>query len=325
MSSIRAYTTRMLVVPAVLGFAALVFASSPVLAQDQNQDRNQSMSHSTAQMEMTRPAPILVIYKEDVKAGRVTSHNDLEANYARTYAKMPGARHYLAMESISGPNQAWFVQPYASLEDVEKEYLANDKAPTAIRAELRRIAGGELDNLTNQVAITTVYRDDLSYKADISNLPKDRYVEVIMFRVKPGHDNEFMEAVNLVRSAHEKANVGMGWVMYQTFAGAPSGTYYLFRTLESLTKADPTNREMMETVHKALGEDGQKRLMQLSSDCILMEENNFYAFDPKASFAPPEFAAADSFWSRPTQLAQVGTSGKSGKMAATKATKKQGK
>lgn len=320
MAPTRGYDTRMRPVSMALAFALLGFAALPVLGQERDQQQNRDQSRPTAQMEMTKPAPILVIYKEDVKAGRVSSHNDLEANYARAYAKMPGARHYLAMESISGPNQAWFVQPYASLQDAEKEYQANDKAPVAIRTELRKIAGGEQDNLTNQVAITTAYREDLSYNADVSNLPRSRFVEVMTFRIRPGHENEFAEATNLVKGAYQKANMPMSWMTYQAFAGAPSGTYYVFRILDSLTKADPTNREMMQTVHQALGEDGQKRMMQLTSDCIMLQENNFYAFDPKASFAPPEFAAADSFWSQPTQLAQVGTSGKSGKTAATKNT-----
>ncbi len=323
MAASRAYSTRMRLVPVVFGFALLGFASSPVLAQDQDQTRNQKMSPPMAQMEMTKPAPILVIYKEDVKAGRVPSHNDLEANFARTYAKMPGARHYLAMNSLSGPNEAWFMQPYASFEDVEKEYQANDHAPAAIRTELRRIAGGELDNLTNQVAITTMYREDLSYNVDMSSLPKCRYVEVMMFRIRPGHENEFVEATNLVKSAFQKANVPMGFATYQVFAGAPSGTYYIFRALDSLAKADPTNREMMQTFNQALGDEGQKRMMQLTTDAVLMRENNFYAFDPKTSFAPPEFAAADSFWSKPTQMAQVGTSGKSAKTKVTKKMKKQ--
>jgi hypothetical protein len=224
------------------------------------------------------------------------------------------------MNSISGPNESWFVQPYSSLEDVEKENQASDHAPTAIRTELRRITGGELDNLTNQVAITTVYRDDLSYSFSMADLPKCRYVEVVTYRVRPGHDNDFVEAAKLVRSTYEKANIPMRWATYEVFAGAPAGTFYVFRTLDSLAKADPTNREMMQAFDQALGNQGQKRLTQLMADGIVMRETNFYAFNPKTSFAPPEFAAADSFWSRPTQLAQVGTSGK---MKATKKMKKQ--
>jgi hypothetical protein len=303
----------------------LASAGSQAIAQDQDRNANRNGARPTAEMQMTKPAPILVIYKEDLKAGHTASHDQLEANFARTYAKVPGARHYLAMNSLSGPTQSWFVQPYATLEDVEKEFQASENAPAMVKTNLERIAGGEDNNLTKQTAITTVYRDDLSYNSDVTDLPKMRYVEVITFHVKPGHDAEFMEAATLVKNAYEKTNVPMGWACYQVFAGAPSGTYYIFRAIDSLAKADPTNRERMQTVHQALGEDGQKRLAQLTSEAIAMEETDFYAFNPKTSFAPPEFAAADSFWQQPAQVAQVGTSGKatSTKTSAVKNTKRK--
>jgi hypothetical protein len=215
------------------------------------------------------------------------------------------------------------MQPYTSMEEVEKELQANEHAPAPVKASLRQIAGGEVDNLTSQKAITTVYREDLSYNASMTDLPHTRYVEVVTYRVQPGRDNDFMEAEKLVRAAYEKANQPMQWATYQVFAGAPSGTYYVFRALDTLAKADPTNHAMMQAVNQALGEDGQKKLMQLIADGMIAREVNFYAFNPQTSYAPPEFAAADSFWARPTQLAQVGTSGKNAKMNQAKKLKKQ--
>ena len=318
MPASRTHSIRMRLAPVVFGLALLGLVASPLRAQEQNQNPNQRMSQPTAQMEMTKPAAILVIYKEDVKAGRVQSHDDLEANFARAYAKVPGAQHYLAMNSLSGPNEAWFMQPYNSLEEVQKESQASDQAPTAVKANIRRIASGEVDELTNQVAITTVYREDLSYNFDVSNLPKTRYIEVVTYRVRTGHENDFMEAAKLVRSTYEKANIPMEWATYEVFAGAPAGTFYVFRALDSLAKADPTNREKMQAFGQALGTDGEKRLNQLVTDGIAMREVNLYAFNPKTSFAPPEFAAADSFWSQTAQMAQVCTSGKTKTQAANK-------
>jgi hypothetical protein len=315
--------TRYVVAALAFGFAVLAAASSPVRAQQSQPQAQATRQGKPAEMDMAKPAPILVIYKEDVKAGRVVLHDQLEANFARTYAKMPGAKYYLSMNSISGPNESWFMQPYDSLVEVEKEFQANEHAPTMIKTSLGQIMGGEVENLTNQQAITTVYRDDLSFNASMTNLPKTRYVEVVTYRVRPGHDSDFMEAEKMVREAYEKANQPIEWATYQVFAGAPSGTYYVFRALDSLEKADPTNRDAMQAFQRTLGEDGQKRLMQLVSDGIAMRETNFYAFNPKTSYAPPEFAAADSFWAKPTQLASVGTSGKSAKVRPAKSQKKQ--
>lgn len=302
-----------------IGAAALLaLALTPAFAQDSR------TADQRADTKMSKPAPILVIYKEDVKAGRVQLHDDLEANFARTYSRIPGAQYYLAMNSISGPNQSWFMQPYNSLEEVQKEFQANLQAPVALRTSLQRITGGELDNLSNQQAIQTVYREDLSYNASMANLPNARYVEVVTYRVAPGHDADFAEAEKMVRAAHEKANEPISWATYQVFAGAPSGTYYVFRALDSLAKADPTNTAMMRAMDQALGEDGMKRLMQLVADAHITREINFYAFNPKTSYAPPEFAAADSFWAQPAQMAHVGTSGK-GAVVKTQVVRKEKK
>ncbi len=312
---------------ALAALALLAFAAGPVFAQvEQNQDQNAGTRSKTEETKMGHVPPILVIYKEDVKAGHVQTHDDLEAKFARTYSKMPGAQYYLAMNSISGPNQSWFVQPYACLDDVAKEYQAGDHAPTQLKANLQQIVGGESDNLANQQAITAVYREDLSYNAAAAHMPNARYVEVVTYRVAPGHDADFMEAAKMVRAAHEKANQPMEWATYEVFAGAPSGTFYVFRALDSLAKADPTKNTMMQAVDQALGQDGMKRLMQLIADGHITREVNFFAFNPKTSYAPPEVAAADPFWAQPAQMAQVGTSGK-GKSAAvkTQAAKKEKK
>lgn len=308
-----------------IGLGLVAFAVSPARAQDpQMQSQSTGMKGQAVEMDMSRPAPILVIYREDVKAGRVTLHDQLETNFARTYARMPGAQYFLAMNSLTGPSQSWFLQPYQSLEDVQKESQASDHAPVAIKTALERITGGETDNLTNQQSIITVYRADLSHNPDIKNLPHARYMEVSTYRVQPGHDAEFVEAANMIREAHEKSNQPMPWATYQVFAGGPSGTYYVFRSLDSLNEADPaSSATMMKAVNTALGNDGQKRLMQLVADAHIMRETNFYTLNPKTSYAPPAFAAADSFWSQPAQLAQVGTSGKTPKVNRTKREKKQ--
>ncbi len=322
-----ACTLRKTTAALTFGVGLLAFAVSPVRAQNpEAQSPTMDMKGQAAEMDMEKPAPILVIYREDVKAGRVASHDELEANFARTYSRVPGAQYFLAMNSLSGPNQSWFLQPYTSLEEVQKESQASEHAPAAIRTALQRITSGEIDNLTSQQAIVTIYREDLSHNASIKKLPHCRYMEVVTYRVQPGHDREFAEAAKLVREAHEKANQPMPWATYEVFAGAPSGTYYVFRALDSLKDADPTaNETMMKAVDQAMGTEGSKKLMQLVADGHIMREVNFYSLNPKTSYAPPAFAAADAFWSQPTQLAQVGTTGKGGKAPKVSPAKREKK
>lgn len=282
-------------------FACVVVVALGAPPAGAQQGQTMPQGQAMASDDMSKPAPILVIYKEDVKAGHVYSHDQLEANFARTYAKMPGARYYLAMNSVTGPNQAW-------------ESEANQKAPVALRTSLRQISSGENENLTEQRAITTVYREDLSYNASMKNLPQSRYCEVVTYKVKPGHESDFMEAAKLVRATYEKAHIPMQWATYEVFAGAESGTFYVFRAMDSLAKADPTQMDKMEAFHTALGEEGGKRLMELVSNGIVSRELNFYSFNPQTSFAPPDFVTADAFWAPTPQAGSmahtVATTGK---------------
>ncbi len=89
-------------------------------------------------------------------------------------------------------------------------------------------------------------------------------------------------------------------------------TFYAFRPVESLDKIDPTKMAADKSYENALGDEGRKKLTQLSSEGYLTVESAIFAFDPKMSYAPPRFAAEDSFWAqKPTQMASIGTSGKS--------------
>ena len=48
---------------------------------------------------------------------------------------------------------------------------------------------------------------------------------------------------------------------------------------------------------KAMGEENMKNMMKSGEGCVISEENNLYAFNPKISLVAKEFAAVDpEFW-----------------------------
>jgi hypothetical protein len=292
--------SRALMLSAVAA-GVVALSAARVGAQDR-ETTDQGMTH--------QPAPIVQIFRESVKVGHTATHEKLEANFARTYARMPWANPYIAMTSVSGPAEAWFIQPYRSMAALEKELKQTDQAPAAMKADLDQLSAREAGEVEMTRVMTAAYREDLSLNPTVLR-PQDRYVEVVTYRVRLGHSMDFVEAAKLARSGYEKANVGVSWMLYQVVAGAPSGTYLVFRHVDSLTKIGP-DMSVETAFRNALGEEGMQRLMKLESDGMMSAESNYFALDPMMSNAPREFAQADpSFWApKETAMARVGTAGK---------------
>jgi hypothetical protein len=294
---------------AVLGLTLLLTAPAALAsAQDESLSSDKPQ---IAQQERMGPPPIILIYHEDVKAGRTESHDKLEAAWARTYAKMGNGSHYIAMNSVSGPPEAWFIEGHADMIEVEKNLTAVEKAPAPIKTALSQLSGQEIDNLNSMRLITAAYRADLSLNADDLNLPKMRFMEVTTYHVRPGHSADFVQAAKLARTAYEKASPGEHWAVYQVMSGTTNGTFYIFNPVESLAKLNP-DEKMDKAFHDALGDDGMKKLSQLVAEGIVNSETDFFAFNPQMSYAPPDFVTADAFWAPKDNAvtAMVGTSGK---------------
>jgi hypothetical protein len=298
---------RQALAPALL-IALMFVASIPVLAQTQSPavDRQASVGgHDPA----SGPPHIMAIYREDVKAGKTASHEKLEARFARAYARTSWARPYLALSSLSGAPQAWFVVPYDSLSDLEKEYKLADQAPAATKTVFEQLSASEADHLDSSRLVLAFYREELSFKP-AADIPRMRYMAVTTFRVRPGRDMQFAEAAKLVRAAYEKAGVDEKWALYQVRTGAPDGTYFVMQPMKALAEFEP-DKNKEEAYRNALGKEGGEKLMQLASEAIINSETQIFAFNPKMSYVPEHFATIDpDFWGPANTERAVATTGK---------------
>jgi hypothetical protein len=122
-----------------------------------------------------------------------------------------------------------------------------------------------------------------------------RYFEISVFRVKPGHEKDWEEAVKLVTAAYEKIP-GVHWATFEAYYGAEGGTFLVFTPLKSLAEVD---EELMQNkqFEAAMGEAGMKRLSELSAAAIKSSETNLFQFAPKMSYVSDEWIKADpEFW-----------------------------
>ena len=241
------------------------------------------------------PPKVLQIFREEVKVGKGAAHEKFETGFVRAFAKAKWPTYYLAISSITGPSEAWYVTAYDSFEAWEKDRQATEKAP-ALMAELDQLGEKDAEFISNGRSIAANYREDLSQHPDTMNVSKSRYFRVVVFRVRLGHDADFLEALKIVRAAYDKANVGVAWAMYHVSAGMPSGTYLLFAPAKSLKEIDK-GIAGSKAIQEAEGEEGVKRLQKIASEAYFSIESNIYAFSPKMSYVSKEFAAGDpDFW-----------------------------
>lgn len=246
------------------------------------------------------PAKYIRIFREEVKVGKGAAHEKFEVSYPQAFAKASWPRHYIAMTSISGPGEAWFIEGHDSMASIEQDTQATEKN-AALQAELEGLSARDAEFISGLRTIVARYREDLSYRASPPNLAKARYMWVYTDRVHRGHGNDYEQSVKMDVAAFEKANItNERWACYQVVMGAPVGTYLYFGPLTSLAEADIDNSKAYD---EAMGEDNRGRYRQITRDAVISSESQVFAFSPKMSYVSKEFAAVDPDYWTPKPLA----------------------
>jgi hypothetical protein len=256
-----------------------------------------------AAQEGSKPAPVLQIFRETIKEGRGAAHEKLEAEYATAFRKANFPGHYIALSTMSGPAEVWFVMPMASFAASQENDKALEKEPLKGAIAMMDARDGELR--ANSRAIWAVHRPDLSYRADRFDPVKTHYVVAGTLRVRLGKEEDFVAGAKLYFGAHEKASIDECILAYQVVAGAPAGTYLFFTMLDSMAALDG-EPERMQKVRQAMGEENFSRLMKGGGDVFASIEDTMFQVKPGMSYPPQAMLDADpAFW-KPKPMARVG-------------------
>ena len=246
-----------------------------------------------------RPPKVLSIFREDIKAGRGAAHEALETGYVLASQKAKWPVYYLAMTSEIGGSDALFITAYDSFAALAKD-RAESRKNAQMSAEFDRLDSRDAEFRTGQRSMVCVLNEELSFGGplDISQM---RYFSVNTVRVRPGHDQDYQEARKLLVEAVKKANPKANSAFYSVSAGMPNGTYLVFTPRKSLAELDP-NPAMAKAVQEALGEDNAKKRQKLLADSVISSETVIYAFSPRMSYVPKEWAkTGGDFWTpKPT-------------------------
>jgi len=249
---------------------------------------------AAAQEKMQGPPKVLTIFREVLKPGKAGMvHEKTESAFVQAFTKANWPTHYLAVTSLSGKPRALFFVGYDSFAAWEKDNKAAEKNATLAAAlDRASMADGEL--LSESEGLTFAYREDQSLRANV-NIGQMRYFEISVFRVKPGYEKDWDEAVKLVTAAYEKMP-DVRWATFEAIYGAPSGTFAVFTPMKSLAEVD-TELMQNKQFEANMGEEGMRKLRELSARAIESSESNLFQFAPKMSYPPDDWVKADpDFW-----------------------------
>lgn len=243
------------------------------------------------------PPALLKIYREEVKLGKNAAHEKVEMGYVRALSKTGVT--YLGLQSVTGPNEAWFMERHDSYTALEKLDQAVEKTP-GLLSELAQLDAqdGELRS-GGRVIIATQNRG-ASYRADAVQalLPKARYVQVQIVRVRPGRGPEYLATVRAVNAALEKMKVEQPRGVWNVASGMPGPTYLMFSLRTSLASFDPPATQPGMTFAQAMGgQEAAAKNAKTVSEVVLSQETLLFKINPKMSRMTPEVVDADKeFW-----------------------------
>ncbi len=242
----------------------------------------------------TSQPSLVTIVREQVKVGRTAEHARIEAGWPAAFGRANSPDYYLAMVSITGAPEAWYVIPSASNAAYGEQLKRYDNDP-ATTAELDRLSRADAEVLEGTRTIQAMARPDLSRGA-YPDLAKQRFWEVSVVRVRPGHEADFDAAVKAYMAAADRAGSHNQWRMYQVETGMPVPTYILFNSVANYADFDQIFADGMKTFQSATPAE-QTAILKFSADATMSWENNRFRLDPRQSYVPRETRATDpAFW-----------------------------
>jgi len=250
-------------------------------------------STALAQSLPTSQPNILQIFREEVKVGHAADHAKIEAGWPAAFEKAQSPYTYIALVAMTGLPEVWFVSPFESHEAMADSFKREDE-PT-LAAELARLQKADAEHITSGRSILATARKDLSRGA-FPETAKQRFYEITILRVRPGHERGFEAAAKAYGAAAGRGAPETSFRVYEVMAGMPSPTYLVFSSVTSYGTFDKSMAEGAATM-KAATEEEMNALQKFSAEGLINSENIRLRLDPAMSYVPKDVRAQDpAFW-----------------------------
>ena len=241
------------------------------------------------------PPKVLLINREVLKPGKSgLAHQKSERAFVEAMNAAHSPDHYIALDSLTGVSRSLFLTGYDSFAQWEEHENALGK-DASVTAALDRAAEADGDLLSSYESSMYVLREDQSYNTG-GGLAHARFFEISAYRVKQGHDADWDALVKLVKDALIKTNPDDSWAMYERAYGAAVPVFVVMRAMKSASEIDRSFANSPKFM-AAMGDDGMKKLGELSAAAIEGAESNLFIINPRISYVGPELINADpDFW-----------------------------
>lgn len=204
--------------------------------------------------------------------------SDLVRPYVDGGARVP----VFAATSITGVPETWLLEAhdsFAGLEAVDRALLAGAGAAPPRWRE----------------TFIGVYRPGLSYRPEEAAklLARARYLQITIYRFRPGMDGRVAEFIRLQRAGSDFMNLDRPDMAYRLVSGSPAPAYIVVAPLVSLKAIDDAlaRRDALSDGPPAKAE------RDLIAEAEVSRESILFRIDPRSSYLPDEFTAADpEFW-----------------------------
>ena len=250
--------------------------------------------NALAQGMPTSQPGILTVIVEEIKVGMDADHQANESGWPAAFAKVNSPFYYMALESMTGSSEVWFLSPYESFA-AEAENMKQTQSDPALAAELARLWRADAPYLNRSTTFQAVARPDLSYGA-FPDLAMVRFYEITTMRVRVGHGPAWENAARLYLEQMRKAAPQMSYRIYQVTAGMPDGHYLIFSTVNDYAEFDTMMAEGMAMWESVSPED-MATLQAFMANDVQSVITNRYRVSPTMSYVSPETRAKDpAFW-----------------------------
>ena len=236
----------------------------------------------------------LHIFREQLKPGRGGDHAKWERGWPAALEKAQSAYNYIALASVSGAPEVWYVMPLASQAAYDEMVAEGDDNP-ALSAELSRLGRGAREFLKGADGIQAVAMPDISY-GNFPDIGKMRYWEITTFHVKPGYWDSWIAATKAYMAAAARSAPDSSWRTYSVVAGAPGDTFLIFSSFASFAGFDKATADS-EKVWQGVTEEEGAALTTFLREGVVSVVTNRYRLDPGQSYVNAETRASDpGFW-----------------------------
>jgi len=241
----------------------------------------------------TQPNNIQIL-RERIKIGMDADHEANESGWPQAMAQDESPTYYLAMASLTGSSEVWFVTPFDSYASWGKD-MAWGPVRSDLSATLSRLATADGQYLESLDIIEARAVPELGVGA-FPDLSTQRFWDITIWRIRPGHEKDFADATTAYRAIVKRAGVATNWRTYEVTAGMPNGTYLTFSSVSSFGGFD-ANMTATAAINKAMTPAERTMLAKFLSESVEFTTSNKYRLSPTMSYVPAETKAADpAFW-----------------------------